>query len=116
MKTREQFVLLAEAYRKEAGWRDWLMRFSLITAFFLTFALAAILKHFVFHHIGGWIMIVLALPMVSIVGFYEDKSKKRLARKLDLFCPSCVRTFGLSDFKIVIATHNCPYCGHLVFS
>jgi ribosomal protein S27AE len=116
MKTREEFVLLANAYRKEWGWRSSLIFTAFIFVFIASFAIAILASHLAMNpRVRSWISVTLWFAPGVFLIFYKVKSKESLARKLELVCPSCSRAL-MNDLKLATATHNCPYCGNPVFS
>ncbi len=117
MKTREEFVLLADAFRREAQWRAWLFFAALLLAFIISAAGSGVADYLLgLHQAGGWILIVLFLAMTAFLCFYKIKSMKSLAWKFELACPTCSRPVMPDDLKLTISTHNCPHCGSLLFS
>ena len=118
MKTREEFVLLADEYRKEIRWRAWLFLLAILLSFFVAIAPALIITHIIgYHSAGGLIWIGIFLVILIGLNLYQSKSQESLARKMELVCPHCSRVLVRQlDLKLAIATHNCPHCGDRIFS
>jgi len=117
MKTRDDFIVLAEAYRLELRRRAFILLPIMVIAIIACVLLAGALGRLLGNHpvvIGIWIVIFF-LVMLGL-NFCQVKSQQSLARKCGLVCPQCSRVFQARDLKLVIATHNCPYCGSRVYS
>jgi MFS-type transporter involved in bile tolerance (Atg22 family) len=117
MKTREQFVLLAEAYQVELRRRGLVLLPFMVLMSLLSIVLAEVLDYYLKSDtvlVGIWI--VLFFSMLLGVNFYQAKSQQSLARKFELFCPACSRVITVRYLNVAIATHNCPYCGASVYS
>jgi ribosomal protein S27AE len=116
MKTREEFVLLADEYRKEIRRRSFVMLPAMVIGIIGFVMIAGVMGRYLGNHsplIGVWILgFFLALFALS---FYQTKSQESLARKFELVCPQCSRVLG-ANLNLVIATHHCPRCGQSVFS
>jgi hypothetical protein len=117
MKTREEFIRLVDAYRTETRRRGMLALPAMIGAILGWIVIAGVMGRLLGNHsvlIGIWI--ILFFLVILFLNHYQIKSQDSLARKFELICPACSRTLGFRDFKLAIATHNCPHCGALIYS
>ncbi len=117
MKTRDQFVLLAEAFRKEVFWRSCLLLLATLIGFFASGAVTGVIVHSSGLYKEGFLIWAVFFFLTILVTFlYQIKSQESLARKLELACPSCSRAIKPADLKRATATQNCPYCGNRIYS
>jgi hypothetical protein len=117
MPTRDQFVVLADAYRIELRRRGLLILPLMIIAIIGFVLMAGLTGRVLGNHsvvIGIWIIVFFG--GIFALTFYQAKSRESLAKKCGLTCSNCYHVLALNDLKLVTATGNCPSCGVRFYS
>jgi DNA-directed RNA polymerase subunit RPC12/RpoP len=107
MKTREEFLLLADAYKAELWRRAFLFVPIVVLAFIAINSISGPKR--------GALNLVCLMMMVCF-NLYLIKANESIARKLELVCLSCSRALHKTDLKQVTATQACPHCRQPLFS